>query len=121
MVRRFAVVWALLALVLFVGGPALAATGKGKAGKNQMVKGTIKSVNVKDGVLVVSQKVKKEAVDRQLDIKGSTEFVININGKTQTLSGKDGLVLLEGKEGAHVAVKCDKDVNVLKVTVKLKK
>jgi len=121
MVRHIAMAWALLALVLFVGGAAAADKNKAKAGKNQMVKGTIKSVSVKDGVLVVSQKLKKEAVDRQLDIKDSTEFVITVGGETQELAGKDGLALLEGKEGAKVAVKCDKDVNVLKVTVKLKK
>ncbi len=120
MVRSIAVTWALLALVLFVGGAA-ADKGKAKAGKNQMVKGTIKSVSVKDGVLIVSQKLKKEVVDRQLDIKDSTEFAITLGGETKELAGKAGLALLEGKEGAHVAVKCDKDVNVLKVTVKLKK
>ena len=36
-------------------------------------------------------------------------------------SGKDGLRLLEGAEGSQVQVKCDKDVNVLKVTVMIKK
>jgi hypothetical protein len=121
MVRIVAVVGALLAVVLFVSGASAADKGKAKAGKNQMVKGTIKSVSVKDGVLVVSQKLKNESVDRQLDIKDSTEFVITIGGETKELTGKDGLALLEGKEGARVAVKCDKDVNVLKVTVKLKK
>jgi hypothetical protein len=108
---------ALLALVVFVGG----ATAADKAAKNQMVKGTIKSVNVSDGVLVVSQKLKGEAVDRQLDIKDATEFVITIGTEKKEVTGKAGLELLEGKEGAPVSVKCDKDVNVLKVTVKLKK
>jgi hypothetical protein len=118
MLRTAGVSCALLALVVFVGG----ATAADKAVKNQMVKGTIKSVNVKDGVLVVSQKLKKgEAVDRQLDIKDVTEFVIMIGKETKEVSGKAGLELLEGKEGAQVSVKCDKDVNVLKVTVKLKK
>ena len=42
-------------------------------------------------------------------------------GKTTTTNGKDGLLLLVGQAGAEVAVKCDKDVNVLKVTAKLKK
>ena len=109
---------ALLALVVF------AFTGTAadkKAKKNQMVKGTIKSVDVKNGVLVVNQKLKSQSVERQLDIKDSTEFVIMIGKDKKELSGKDGLALLEGKEGAQVAVKCDKDVNVLKVTVKLKK
>jgi hypothetical protein len=92
-----------------------------KAGKNQMVKGTIKSVDVKNKVLVVSQKLKSETVDRQLDIKDDTEFVITIGTEKKEVSGKEGLLLLEGNEGAQVSVKCDKDVNVLKVTAKLKK
>jgi hypothetical protein len=92
-----------------------------KPAKNQMVKGTIKSVNVKDGVLIVNQKVKNETVERQLDIKDVTEFVITIGDEKKELAGKDGLALLEGKEGAQVQVKCDKDVNVLKVTVTIKK
>jgi hypothetical protein len=118
MLRTAGVCCALLALVGFVG--AVSAADK-KAAKNQMVKGTIKSINVKEGVLVVSQKLKGEAVDRQLDIKDATEFVITIGSETKEVNGKAGLELLEGKVGAHVAVKCDKDVNVLKVTVKLKK
>jgi hypothetical protein len=89
--------------------------------KNQMVKGTIKEVNVKDGVLVVNQKVKNETVVRQLDIKDVTEFSIQIGDEKKELTGKNGLALLEGKEGASVQVKCDKDVNVLKVTVTIKK
>jgi len=108
---------ALVALVLFLGATQAA----DKAAKNQMVKGTIKSVNVKDGVLVVSQKVKNETVDRQLDIKDVTEFVITVGNEKKELAGKAGLELLEGKEGAQVQVKCDKDVNVLKVTAKINK
>jgi hypothetical protein len=108
---------AALAFILVTG----LATAADKAQKNQMVRGTIKSVNVKDGVLVVSQKVKNETVDRQLDIKDITEFEITVGTEKKEVTGKDGLALLEGKEGAQVAVKCDKDVNVLKVTVKLKK
>jgi hypothetical protein len=92
-----------------------------KTAKNQMVKGTIKSVNVKDSVLVVNQKLKSETVERQLDIKDTTEFVITIGNEKKELSGKEGLALLEGKEGAQVSVKCDKDVNVLKVTATIKK
>lgn len=121
MMRKVAVVGSFLALFLLVGG-VLAADKKAKAGKNnQMVKGTIKSVNVKDNVLVVSQKVKNESVERQLDIKDSTEFVIMIGNEKKELTGQEGLAQLEGKEGASVAVKCDKDVNVLRVTVRLKK
>jgi len=123
MMRMIAVACTLLALAFFVGEVSAADKGnKGnKAGKNQMVRGTIKSVNFKDSVLIVSQKLKNETVDRQFDIKPETEFIITIGGETQELSGKEGLALLDGKEGAQVAVKCDKDVNVLKVTVKVKK
>jgi hypothetical protein len=52
---------------------------------------------------------------------GASEFVITIGKEKKEVTGKAGLELLEGKEGAQVSVKCDKDVNVLKVTVKLKK
>jgi hypothetical protein len=47
--------------------------------------------------------------------------VTDKDGKTTTTNGKDGLLLLVGQDGAEVQVKCDKDVNVLKVTAKLKK
>jgi hypothetical protein len=50
-----------------------------------------------------------------------TEFVITIGNEKKELAGKDGLALLEGKEGASVQVKCDKDVNVLKVKATIKK
>jgi hypothetical protein len=108
---------ALLALVVFVG----AGFGANKAQKNQMVKGTIKSVDVAKGVLVVSQELKNEKVERQLDITSSVEFTIITGNDKKELTGKEGLAELEGKVGARVAVKCDKDVNVLKVTVTLKK
>lgn len=107
----------LLAFGCFV----VAGTAADKAQKNQMVKGKIKSVNVKDGVLVVAQQLKNETVDRQLDIKDVTEFVITIGDVKKEVAGKAGLELLEGKEGAQVQVKCDKDVNVLKVTATIKK
>jgi hypothetical protein len=106
---------ASLAVGLFVAIGTVEAQGQ----KNQMVKGTVKSVNVEDGVLVVLQKVKDETVERQLDIKSTTEFTITIGNEKQELSGKDGLALL--KAGAQVQVKCDKDVNVLKVTATIKK
>src|SRR5262249_32445268 len=89
--------------------------------KNQMVKGTIKSVDENNSVLVVNQKVKNETVERQLDIRGVTTFVINNGTEKKEATGKDGLTLLVGKEGSQVAVKCDKDVNVVSVTVTLKK
>jgi hypothetical protein len=89
--------------------------------KNQMVKGTIKSVNLDDSVLIVNQQVKNETVERQLDILSKTEFEVTIGGETKTAVGKDGLALLVGKAGAKVKVKCDKDVNVLKVTAVVEK
>ena len=90
------------------------------AQKNQMVKGTVKSADAKELVLVVNQKVKNETVDRQLSIKADTEFSItDVDGKVTNAFGKEGLAMLLA--GAEVQVKCDKDVNVLKVTAKLKK
>jgi hypothetical protein len=112
-------VCAVLAFAFFF----VVGTTDAKAQKNQMVKGTIKEVKLKDGVLVVNQKLKNaEVVERQLDIKDLTDFIIKENGKAdKKVSGRDGLELLEGQEGASVNVKCDKDVNVLSVTVMLKK
>jgi hypothetical protein len=112
-----ACVGGLVALLLFSGGEAVG----GKAQKNQMVKGTIKSVDPSKSLLIVNQKVKKEFVQRELSILETTEFVIMSGKDKKEATGKEGLVLLEGKEGSQVTVKCDKDVNVLKVTVKLKK
>ena len=107
--------------LLVVGAFAVAATAADKAAKNQMVKGTIKSVDPDTSVLVVNQKVKDEVVERQLDISDSTEIEVVSDAGTDTGTGKAGLQLLVGKEGASVKVKCDKDVNVLKVTVMVKK
>jgi hypothetical protein len=119
MIRTVGLVCALLAFIMFVGGTVDGA-GKDKK-KNQMVKGTIKLVDSSKNLLVVSQKLKGESVDRELSILDTTEFVIMTGKDKKEAQGKDGLVLLEGKEGSQVAVKCDKDVNVLKVTVKIKK
>ena len=106
------------AVLVLVAGVGVAAD---KAAKNQMVKGTIKVVNLDTNVLIVNQKVKKEVVVRELDIRDTTKFVI-MNGKDKKEAvGAEGLKLLEGKVGASVTVKCDKDVNVLQVTVKFKK
>jgi hypothetical protein len=118
MLRTFAIACALLA-ALFLAGSAPAAKGKGK--KNQMVKGTIKSVDVAKNLLVVNQKVKNEVVARELSINEETEFEVITGGEKKAAQGQDGLALLEGKEGSQVKVKCDKDVNVLKVTVRIKK
>jgi len=114
---------AILASLLTVG---LASFGVAQdppkpARNNQMVKGTVKSVDIKTGVLVVAQDVKGEKVDRQLSITENVEWTIKTGSETKTVSGKEGLALISGKEGATVQVKCDKDVNVQKVTVTLKK
>jgi hypothetical protein len=90
-----------------------------KAARNQMVRGTIKSVDVKNSVLIVNQRVKSSTVQRELDILPSTEFVITIGKEKKEVAGKEGLELLEGHVGAPVTVKCDKDVKVLKVTVRI--
>ena len=126
MLRTFALALAFVALLGISVGAATAddkSTTTQKQTKNQMVKGTIKTVDLENSVLIVNQKVKNETVERQLDIKDVTEFSITIDKETKSASGKDGLAMLVGKtfEGASVQVKCDKDVNVLKVTVKLAK
>jgi hypothetical protein len=105
-------------VLILVAGVGLAAD---KAAKNQMVKGTIKVVDLAKNVLIVNQKVKKDVVERELDIRDTTKFVIMTGKDKKEAVGAEGLKLLEGKEGASVNVKCDKDVNVLQVTVKLKK
>jgi hypothetical protein len=112
MVRTVAALTILLAVLFFVGG------GDAVGGqKNQMVKGTIKTVDTSKDVLIVDQKVKNESVERELSITPDTQF--EVDGKVA--NGRAGLQLLSGKEGAAVNIKCDKDVNVLKVTVKGKK
>jgi hypothetical protein len=116
MVRAIGSACALLAFVVFAAGPAA-----GQAKKNQMVKGTIKTVDPDKNLLVVNQKVKNETVDRELSILNTTEFVVMTGKDKKEATGKDGLDLLVGKEGSPVQVKCDKDVNVLRVTVKVKK
>jgi hypothetical protein len=106
----------MVAVGVFVGAAAA-----DKPAKNQMVKGTIKTIDVDKQVLVVNQKVKDEVVERQLDNLGTTEFVVTTDKDTVTKSGAEGLELLKGHEGASVKVKCDKDVNVLQVTVTISK
>ncbi len=109
---------ALFALLILSLGNADAG-GKAKK-KNQMVKGTIKLVDPSKNLLVVNQRLKTETVDRELSILDTTEFVIMTGKDKKEASGKSGLELLIGKEGSPVQVKCDKDVNVLKVTVRIK-
>ena len=92
-----------------------------QAVKNQMVKGVVKTVDLCKDLLIVKQKVKNEFVDRELSILDDTEIVLKIGSETKSGVGKSALKLLEGREGASVQVKCDKDVNVLKVTVTIKK
>ena len=116
MVRTLGCATALFAFVLF----STSATVEGRLAKNQMVKGTIKSVDPSKALLVINQKVKKEVVDRELSILDDTEFIIMKGTEKTTVIGKDGLRLLEGAVGRSVQVKCDKDVNVLQVKVTLK-
>jgi hypothetical protein len=115
MVRSFAS--ALVVLALLAGWSHAA----DKAVKNQMVKGTIKSVDANKALLIVNQKVKNEVVDRELDIQDNTEFVFVNGGEKHEAKVKAALLFLEGKEGSMVQVKCDKDVKPIKVTVTIKK
>lgn len=109
-------------VVVVVGAFALLSTQEslGQQQKNQMVKGTIKTVDASKDLLVVNQKVKNESVARELSITKDTAFVITDSTGTKNFSGRDGLAVLEGKEGSQVQVKCDKDVNVLQVKVTIK-
>jgi len=116
----FVCVGLALTMALFADPTAAADKVQVKV-KNQMVKGTIKSVDADKDVLVINQKVKNEVVDRELSILDTTEFVVTTATGTKTATGNAGLQLLEGREGSSVQVKCDKDVNVLKVTVTSKK
>jgi len=93
----------------------------GAAKKNQMVKGTIKSVSPETDVLVVNQKVGTGVVDRQLSITKEVEWSITTPEGTKELTGREGLEFLKGAEGSSIQVKCDKDVKVLSVKVMLKK
>lgn len=117
MIRRLVAV--LLAFVVCVATGN--AADKQQTKQNQMVRGTIKKVEADKNVLIVNQKVKKEFVQRELDISATTEFVIHDGREKKEFVGPEGLALLVGKEGANVALKCDKDVKVLKVTVTIKK
>ena len=117
MIRVVACALALLGLFFVAGGMTEVSA---QAKKAQMVKGTIKEVQLDKDVLIVNQKVKNEFVDRELSILNTTEFVVTKAGVTKTGTGSAGLKLLEGAKGATAAVKCDKDVNVLKVTVTIK-
>jgi hypothetical protein len=103
-------------LLLLVNG----ATEGAQAQKAQMVKGTIKEVQLDKDVLIVNQKVKNETVDRELSILSTTEFIVTIKGEKKTGTGSAGLKLLENAKGSSVQVKCDKDVNVLSVKVTIK-
>jgi hypothetical protein len=91
-----------------------------QAAKNQMVKGTIKSVSPETDVLIVNQKVGNGVVDRQLSITKDVEWTITTAKGTEVVTGRDGLKFLQGAEGSMIQVKCDKDVNVLSVKVTVK-
>lgn len=113
MIRLFACVCSLAAVLFLVTADGTAQDQK-KVKNNQMVTGTIKSVDVEKNVLVILQNVKNEKVDRELSITEDVEF--EVGGKSVT--GLRGMDLIKNRVGANVKVKCDKDVNVLKVSVK---
>jgi hypothetical protein len=115
MVRLFGIACMLFAFLFLVS------TGiEGANQKPQMVKGTIKEVQLDKSVLIVNQKVKNETVERELSIEATTEFIVMKGGDKQTGTGADGFKLLENAKGASVAIKCDKDVKVLQVKVTIK-
>ena len=116
MVRLLSIACVIAGFAFLLAG----VTGEVQAQKAQMVKGTIKDVQVDKDVLIINQKVKNEVVDRELSILSTTEFEVTKGGTTTKATGSAGLKLLEGSKGSMVNVKCDKDVNVLKVTVKIK-
>jgi hypothetical protein len=116
MVRIVAVACTLFAFLFL-----LSAASDGANQKPQMVKGTIKEVQLDKSVLIINQKVKNENVDRELSIETTTEFVLKKKGEQdKTGTGADGFKLLDGLKGSSVQVKCDKDVKVLRVTVMVK-
>src|SRR6266480_363744 len=72
MVRILAVGCTLLAFLFLINAGT---EGAAQQQKPQMVKGTIKSVDVKKNVLVINQVLKnKDIVDRELSIETTTEF-----------------------------------------------
>jgi hypothetical protein len=111
MIRTFTSMFALSVTFFFVTADC-SAQNQTKAKNNQMVTGTIKSIDIAKGILIINQKVGNEKVDRELSISEDVEF--DVAGKLS--SGVAGMELL--KVGANVKVKCDKDVKVLKVTSK---
>jgi hypothetical protein len=119
MLRIVGISCAILAFGLFLSTGSVDAQAQNTK-KNQMVKGTIKTVETDKDVLIVNQKVKNETVDRELSITPDVEFTITAKGETKIANGRNGLRMLEGLEGASVQIKCDKDVNVLTVKVKAK-
>ena len=117
MVRLFAIACTLFAFLFLVSAGTEGAVNQ----KPQMVKGTIKSVDLDKSVLIINQKVKNDVVDRELSIETTTEFVLKKKGSEDKVgTGADGFKLLDGLKGANVNVKCDKDVKVLRVTVMVK-
>ena len=116
MVRLLAITCSLFAFMLVLHG----VTDGAQQQKNQMVKGTIKSVDIDKSVLIINQKVKNDVVDRELSIEESTTFIVMIKGEKKEGVGAAGFKLLEGAKGANVQVKCDKDVKVLSVKATIK-
>ena len=71
-------------------GSLVVAVTTARAANNQMVKGSIESINADTSVLVVSQKVKDEVVDRELEILDSTEVEVTTDQGTDSAIGKAG-------------------------------
>ncbi len=111
MIRTF-LSMVVLGATFFFATADCSAQNQTKAKNNQMVTGTIKSIDISKGLLIINQKVGNEKVDRELSISEDVEF--DVAGKLS--SGVAGMELL--KVGANVKIKCDKDVKVLKVTSK---
>jgi hypothetical protein len=116
MLRLLAITCSLFAFLLILNGVSDGAQKQ----KNQMVKGTIKSVDLDKSLLIINQKVKDEVVDRELSIEETTEFIVMIKGEKKQGTGAAGFKLLENAKGASVQVKCDKDVKVLQVKATVK-
>jgi hypothetical protein len=118
MVRTLLAAALAFGLVGFAAPDASAAKAKAKkADKTQVLTGTVKSIDAAKSLLVVSQTVKKQKVDRELTIGSATTFSVKDGDKTKELTGKEGLALLKGKEGTTVAVKSGKDSKAVSVTV----
>lgn len=124
MLRAF--LFSLLALSVATGTLLSAPRGvqKGKNQKNQnsqVIRGTIKSIGVQSGSLVITQKNKKQSTDREVTINDQTLTTIgNKKAGSNKLNGKAGLKLLEGHEGEQIVVMMSQDSKVLRIVLREK-